>query len=91
MTPHLVVGGENDGFKRFEAGLCALYPCPGRIMLYGMETKQYPFPDNWIKEEIVNRGAEVPSQVEVTTYAYKCLECGNESLSTEAIDTAVMN
>jgi hypothetical protein len=85
-----VIGGPNDGFKRFAAGLCPLYPCPGRMMMRDAETKSGPCPE-WINKRRMEAGFDAVGPIEVTTYTYKCLECGQESSSTELIQSAVMN
>jgi hypothetical protein len=90
-APRHVVGGPNDLFKRLDEGLCALYPCPGRLLLHDAETK-YALCPEWINEHNVKNGYPPCTEpVEVTTYTYRCLECGHEVVSTKFLDTALMN
>ena len=90
LNPQFVTGGPNDSFKRFEDGLCLLYPCPGRMLLYGMETKEGQCPA-WVMEEAVKAGGSPVEMITVTTYKYRCVECGYEAESTELISAALKN
>jgi predicted SprT family Zn-dependent metalloprotease len=86
-----MVGGPNDWSKRIDEGLCALYPCPGRILLRNMETEKHPVPE-WINEAAMKNGHDKNTElIETTTYIYRCMTCGNEVMSTRFLEAALKN
>ena len=73
------------------SGKCPSLHCSGRLLFRGMETREAECPE-WINEENVRNGhTRYTKPIVVTTYDYRCLDCGMTLNSTKFFENALTN